>query len=105
VGPNDQRKTYKLVTFTEDDQGNPKNWKKARKWYITMVVGVMCFAVAFGSAVVTPGIQGVAEALHTSTEKSLLQITMFVIGFGIGRKSKFDIQRCCMVVDLFQQRW
>lgn len=30
------KKHYKLVTFTEDDPGNPKNWSKGFKWYCTM---------------------------------------------------------------------
>jgi hypothetical protein len=50
-----------------------------------MTVSFVCFAVAFASAVVTPGIEGVAEEFDTSFEIALLSITLFVIGFGIGR--------------------
>jgi hypothetical protein len=75
---------YKLVTFTIDDPDNPKNWSKAYKWWITMVIAIMCFIVAFCSAVVTTGIDNVQEQFGVSMEVSLLQITLFVIGFGLG---------------------
>jgi hypothetical protein len=38
---------YKLVKFAPGDPEDPKNWSKARKWYITMVVAITCFVVAF----------------------------------------------------------
>jgi multidrug resistance protein len=75
---------YELVTFTVNDPENPKNWSKAYKWWCTMVVAFTCFTVAFNSAVITANIEGPAEEFGVSEEVSLLAITMFVIGFGIG---------------------
>jgi len=75
---------YKLVTFTIDDPGNPKNWSKAFKWWCTLVIAVMCFIVAFSSSVITAGIEGVQEEFDVSRSVTLLSITLFVIGFGIG---------------------
>ncbi|KAK7207797.1 major facilitator superfamily domain-containing protein [Myxozyma melibiosi] len=75
---------FKLVTFTPDDPGNPKNWSKAYKWYCTMLVASLCFAVAFGSAVVTGDIEGVMEEFNVSEEVVILTVTLFVVGFGIG---------------------
>lgn len=75
----------KIVQFTPNDPGDPKNWSKARKWLITMTLGMVCFSVAFASAVVTPGIAGVAEEFHVSQEVALLTVALFVYGFGIGR--------------------
>ncbi len=80
-------KLYKMVVFGPADPDNPKNFSKTRKWVITMTLSWVCFAVAFSSAVITPGILGVAEHFHTSEEVALLTITLFVIGFGIGRTS------------------
>lgn len=76
--------THKLVTFTVDDPENPKNWSKAFKWYCTMLIAMVCFVVAFASAVVTADIRGVMTDLNTSEEVALLSITLFVVGFGIG---------------------
>ncbi|KAJ8103769.1 major facilitator superfamily domain-containing protein [Lipomyces tetrasporus] len=75
---------FKLVTFTPDDPENPKNWSKIYKWYCTMTVALLCFAVAFGSAVVTGDLEGVAEHFHVSLEVAILTVTLFVVGFGVG---------------------
>ncbi|KAK9465930.1 major facilitator superfamily domain-containing protein [Lipomyces arxii] len=75
---------FKLVTFTPNDPGNPKNWSKLYKWYITMTVAALCFAVAFGSAVVTGDLEAVAEYFDVSLEVAILTVTLFVIGFGVG---------------------
>ncbi|KAK9480685.1 major facilitator superfamily domain-containing protein [Lipomyces japonicus] len=75
---------FKLVTFTPGDPENPKNWAKVYKWYVTLTVALLCFAVAFGSAVVTGDLYGVADQFHVSLEVSILTVTLFVIGFGVG---------------------
>jgi len=50
-----------------------------------MVVAFTCFIVAFASAVVTAGLDGPSKTFNVSIEVSLLQITVFVVGFGIGK--------------------
>ncbi|KAI3317786.1 MFS general substrate transporter [Xylariaceae sp. AK1471] len=75
---------YRLVTFQPNDPENPKNWSKGFKWYITMVVAITCFVVAFSSSVITPDIAGVAKEFNVSDEVALLSITLFVVGFGVG---------------------
>lgn len=76
---------YKLVTFTHDDPENPKNWSKGYKWYCTMVVAATCFVVAFSSSVVTADIVGVDDTFHVSEEVGLLTVSLFVVGFGVGK--------------------
>ena len=83
VEPNGQDR-YKLVTFTPNDPENPKNWSKAFKWYITMVIAMTCFVVAFASSVVTADLVDMAEEFNVSEEVALLSITLFVVGFGVG---------------------
>ncbi|EEP79103.1 hypothetical protein UREG_03949 [Uncinocarpus reesii 1704] len=75
---------YELVTFKVGDPENPKNWSKAYKWYYTMVVAFTCFVVAFASSVITADLIGVEKEFGVSEEVSLLTITLFVIGFGVG---------------------
>ncbi|KAH8879227.1 MFS general substrate transporter [Thozetella sp. PMI_491] len=75
---------YKLVTFLPNDPENPKNWSKPYKWYITMVIAMTCFVVAFASSVITSDLGDMAEEFGVSEEVALLSITVFVIGFGIG---------------------
>lgn len=78
------RQDYKLVAFVDGDPENPKNWSKAHKWYITMVVAVTCFVVAFNSSVITSDIPGVSESFNVSHEAALVPISVFVVGFGVG---------------------
>lgn len=75
---------WKLVTFHIDDAENPKNWPKWKKWYVTMVVAFTCFVVAFASSVITADIEGPAESFGVSREVSLVVVTVFVVGFGVG---------------------
>ena len=75
---------HELVTFTINDPENPKNWSKAYKWWCTMTVAFTCFVVAFNSAVITADLEGVSRTFQVSEEVSLLTITVFVIGFGVG---------------------
>ena len=79
--------THTLVTFTINDPENPKNWSKAYKWYCTMVVAFTCFVVAFNSSVVTADIAGVSKQFSVSNEVSLLSVTLFVVGFGLGQSA------------------
>jgi hypothetical protein len=80
---------HNLVTFTIDDPENPKNWSAPYKWYCTMVVAFTCFSVAFNSSVITADLEGVMKTFSVSLEVSLLTITMFVIGFGVGESHSF----------------
>ncbi|KAL1639351.1 Synaptic vesicle transporter SVOP [Diplodia intermedia] len=75
---------YELVTWRIDDPENPKNWSKGYKWWCTMCVALTCFVVALNSSVITADIEGPAQEFGASREVSLLAITLFVVGFGIG---------------------
>ena len=83
-----QMEDWKLVTFTIDDPKNPKNWSKLYKWYCTMVVAFTCFVVAFCSSVITADLEGPVESFHVSREVSFVVVTVFVIGFGVGKLLK-----------------
>jgi hypothetical protein len=75
---------YKLVTFLPNDSENPKRWPKAYKWWCTMVVAFTCFVVAFASSVITADIIGVQQEFNRSEELTLVSISIFVVGFGVG---------------------
>lgn len=76
---------YELVTYTVNDPDNPKNWSKGFRWYITMVVAWICFVVAFCSSVITADFVGVEKTFGVSEEVALLTLTVFVVGFGVGK--------------------
>ncbi|KAI7588798.1 MFS general substrate transporter, partial [Hortaea werneckii] len=90
-----KEREYELVTFVEGDPENPKNWSKALKWWCTANVALTCFAVAFNSAVITADLAGVSETFGVSEEVSLLPITVFVIGFGVGPMAFAPLSEIC----------
>jgi hypothetical protein len=91
---------YELVTWKINDPENPKNWSKAYKWWCTMMVAITCFVVAFNSAVITADITGPAEEFGVSEEVSLLSITLFVMGFGIGKSHSQSRPLCSCILTL-----
>lgn len=82
-----QIEDWKLVTFTIDDPENPKNWSKLYKWYCTMVVAFTCFVVAFASSVITAKLEGPMESFGVTREVSFVVVTVFVVGFGVGKQT------------------
>lgn len=96
---------WKLVTFTLDDPENPKNWSKLYKWYCTMVVAFTCFVVALCSSIITARIEGPMESFHVSREVSLLAVTVFVIGFGVGKCSERPPQLSSFLLTIEQDLW
>lgn len=90
----DTRQDYKLVEFAPGDPDDPKNWSKAYKWYITMVVAITCFVVAFCSSVVTSDVGGVERSFGVSHEAALVPISVFVIGFGVGEFWRRFVYSC-----------
>lgn len=74
----------RIVEFVEGDPENPMNWSKARKWFQTVNLGLICFMVAFASGVVTGDMEGPMVRFGVSMEVSILTVTLFVIGFGVG---------------------
>lgn len=83
--PVDSRTGFRLVEWVENDKEDPRNMGKARKWLFTSLLGMICFVVALGSAIVTGDLNRPAEYFHVSMEVIILaSVTMFVIGFGVG---------------------
>lgn len=75
---------HKLVAFSPSDPDDPKNWSKVYKWYCTMIIAFTCFVVAFASSVITADIGATAAEFGASMEVTLLSVSLFVVGFGIG---------------------
>ncbi|PVH15458.1 uncharacterized protein CXQ87_003299 [Candidozyma duobushaemuli] len=83
--PIDKETQMRIVHWVEGDKQNPKNFGSARKWVITLVLGFICFIVAFGSAVVTGDMAGPSKYFGVSEEVYILAaVTVFVLGFGFG---------------------
>ena len=75
----------RLVEFVPGDKKNPLNISKARKWFYTFLLGIICFVVALGSAIVTGDISGPKEYFGVTEEIIILaSVTMFFLDLGSG---------------------
>lgn len=80
----DPETNKRIVRFLAEDKDDPRQWKKSKKWVITSALGVLCFNVAFASAIVTGDMDGPKEYFQVSEEVVILTVTLLVIGFGVG---------------------
>jgi len=67
-----------------DDPENPMNWPTAKKWIVTVTLGLMTFCVTFASSVFSNATVPTAELFGVSTEVTTLGTSLFVLGFGAG---------------------
>lgn len=74
----------RLVQFVQGDDHDPRNWSNSKKWFVTIVLGIMCFAVTLCSSAVTGDVKGPMKSFNVSSEVVTLTVTLFVIGFGVG---------------------
>lgn len=74
-----------LVGFEgPDDPMNPQNWSRPYKWVLTVVYGMMTFAVTFASSIFSTATMPTSEEFGVSEEVMLLGTSLFVLGFAWG---------------------
>lgn len=73
-----------LLDFSPDDMENPKNWSKARRWYITVASVILVVNATFASSSPSGTLNGIAKDLHVSTEAAGLVVTLFLLGYCAG---------------------
>lgn len=72
------------VTFTEEDDDNPKQWSDKKKLMTVFIIAFMAIVSPLASSMFTPGISQIAEDLNSSEEAIIATTTGFVIMLGIG---------------------
>lgn len=70
--------------YSDTDPENPQNWSFSKKVLVTILISQMTFGVYAGSAIYTPSIEGVMEEFHVGLTKSVLGLSLFVFGYGVG---------------------
>ncbi|ROW12417.1 hypothetical protein VMCG_00221 [Cytospora schulzeri] len=72
------------VDFIPCDPFNPQGWKSSKKWFVTILSAISTLAVAFVSSAFTGGLPYIIQEFSVSKELSILGISLFVVGFGVG---------------------
>ncbi|PYH94910.1 MFS multidrug transporter [Aspergillus ellipticus CBS 707.79] len=67
-----------------DDPESPRNFSRARKWTITIVLGLMTVSVTFASSVFSTASAVTAKVFGVSDEVMVLATSLFVLGYSFG---------------------
>lgn len=95
--------TREILTFDENDSGNPRQWTYTTKMLNVAVIASMAVLSPLASSMFTPGIDQIAEGLNTTTDSVIGCTTGFVIMLGLGplivvRTWTFLPSLCCLVL-------
>ncbi|KIP01757.1 hypothetical protein PHLGIDRAFT_38187 [Phlebiopsis gigantea 11061_1 CR5-6] len=72
------------VKFEEGDSANPLNWKRAYRWYITLLAGLLGINATFASSAPSGIVPEMIEYFGFSHEVGVLTIALFVGGYCVG---------------------
>jgi multidrug resistance protein len=74
----------KELSFAEDDPENPRAWSYRTKMINVFLIANMAILAPLASSMFAPGINEIAEGLHTSVESVIACTTAHVVCQGIG---------------------
>lgn len=72
------------VEWEENDPQNPFNWKFPFKCWVTVQLGLLALAPSFGSSIISPASQAIAQDFGVSEEVTVLNVSLYVLGFALG---------------------
>lgn len=75
---------YILVSFEDGDPENPRNWSKAKKYFLATFCSYLNVCVASQASAYSTGQTGVEEEFGVSAEVATLGLSLYVLGFAIG---------------------
>ena len=73
--------------FADRVSQNPQNWSSVKKVFVTFLICFLTVSIYIGSAIYTGGEQGVMEKFHVSQTVATLGLTLFVLGYAVGKAS------------------
>lgn len=73
-----------IVSWLENDIRNPLNFPAWRRWLITVLAAISCFAISFTSSAYTGGIAGIKHDFGVQDSIAQLGVSLFVLGFAVG---------------------
>lgn len=76
--------TRELLSFTDEDPENPRQWPQRTKMANVAVIAAMSILSPLASSMFTPGIQQIADDLQTTSSIVIGCTTGFVVMLGLG---------------------
>jgi hypothetical protein len=74
-----------MVSWSQDDPENPKNWSNKRKWAAVLVVSSFTFISPVSSSMVAPALPAMAADLHvTDSVLSQMMLSIFILAYALG---------------------
>ncbi|KAM0722678.1 hypothetical protein Q7P37_002119 [Cladosporium fusiforme] len=83
-GDSETQDTRELLSFTDQDPGNPRQWPRRTKMANVAVIAAMSILSPLASSMFTPGIQQIADSLDSTPSVVIGCTTGFVIMLGLG---------------------
>ncbi|KAJ6580834.1 hypothetical protein B0H19DRAFT_1251120 [Mycena capillaripes] len=73
-----------LIGWEEDDSDLPRTWSFRKRAFVAFSICLLTFSVYVGSAIYTASIPGLMEEFHVSLIMPALELTLYVLAYGIG---------------------
>jgi multidrug resistance protein len=74
-----------LVSWAEDDSGDPQNWSFRKKWAATLVVSAIAFISPASSSIVAPAAASIGRDLNITAEFELqIIVSVYILGYAVG---------------------
>ena len=69
-----------VVSFSEDDKENPRNWSSTKKAWTVTIINIYTFVVYCTASVITPTATYLVERYNVSLVVASLSLSMYVVG-------------------------
>ncbi|THW69345.1 MFS general substrate transporter [Aureobasidium pullulans] len=73
-----------FITFSHDDKDNPRNYSKAKKWYITCFASSLNVLTCLCAGGYSSGVEQLVDEFGVSAEVGTVGLSMYILGFAIG---------------------
>lgn len=73
-----------LVTFSQNDASNPKNWRSSRKWAVTDVLSATGFNRIMVSTIMAPALPLIAHEFSMNSTETMMSFSSYVLATAFG---------------------
>ncbi|KDR85321.1 hypothetical protein GALMADRAFT_234133 [Galerina marginata CBS 339.88] len=75
---------YLVDQFEPNDPDNPQNWSNRKRWYLTMISGLLVLNATFASSSPSGIFPQLTKEFHMSEKVGVLTLSLFVCGYCVG---------------------